>query len=425
MCSTRSGGTIIVLLHRFERFVDDAIVELVEFAAECVAGHFADQMLHDVVLAVHEYFLQSGGACKGFAGRKFAGGIDGMRAVGGAVAAEDVEILHAETERIHHDMATGAFGLGAMQFELLAEREVRDFLLRFLEGRSFGRRRFDAFAEERFHDPFAAENRAGAGGIGSERVDGGHAGDATAVFVGELDFAEFGAGDVGDFVDFREAFVGEGVVRIDELEERGIGLDDVIKNGSDFRDHGALEFGIELGEFFGVGPDFGAETFEVEPLEGEPFAERFGFGIGEHAMDLLAIDVRIEKFAGFREREEFFIRHGRPEEVGKAAGEWECGERLNALFFGFRFDQEKKIGRDENGFEREAEGRDVTIAAFPGAIEERHGTIDLGGFRRATIGKARNAGDDFVRGGARFFFAGLGIGAEDPCPGGFQFGRFG
>src|ERR1051325_4339166 len=54
-------GMILIFLHRFECAIDNAFVELVEFAPEGVAGHFARQMFHDLIFAAHEYLLQSFG----------------------------------------------------------------------------------------------------------------------------------------------------------------------------------------------------------------------------------------------------------------------------------------------------------------------------------------------------------------------------
>src|SRR5688500_18514844 len=61
------GGAILVVLQGLERAIDDAFVELVEFAPEGVTGHFARQMFHDLIFAAHENVLQSFRSCKAFA----------------------------------------------------------------------------------------------------------------------------------------------------------------------------------------------------------------------------------------------------------------------------------------------------------------------------------------------------------------------
>ena len=77
-----------------------------------------------------------------------------------APAAEDIEVFHAEAEWIHFVMATGAFGLLAMELELGSQRQVFRLCLGFLECGNVRGRHFYSFAEEGFEDPATAEDRA-------------------------------------------------------------------------------------------------------------------------------------------------------------------------------------------------------------------------------------------------------------------------
>src|SRR3954462_2338245 len=87
------GGAILVFLHGFKRAINHAFVELVEFAPESVAGHFAREMFHDLIFAAHEYLLQSFRPCKGFARGQSPGRVESKAPIGVAPAAKVIKIL--------------------------------------------------------------------------------------------------------------------------------------------------------------------------------------------------------------------------------------------------------------------------------------------------------------------------------------------
>jgi len=91
-----------------------------------------------------------------------------------------------------------------------------------------------------------------------------------------------------------EGFVEVGVVSKDDVGEGAILAEDVFQEELGFRGEGLAELGGEFGEFLAVHLGGLGEVCEVQPLGGEAGGEGGGFGVFEHALDVLLADLRFE-----------------------------------------------------------------------------------------------------------------------------------
>ncbi len=253
-----------------------------------------------------------GEVLKGLAADEVAGGVDGFAVVFGAEAADGVEVFEGEADGIEEGVAAGAGGFFAMGGELFTEGEFLLAAFAFID-------RGDALgcgwgwgAEDVFEEEFAAFDGGSAGGGGGDGEDAAVGEDAAAGSALERDFLQFVAFDAGEVVVFGEAFVGEGVVGVEEVEDGEVFFDEVGEEGFGF----APEVRLDFVEVFEAGV-VGVEVFEVaklEPLAGEVFGEGLGTPVGEHAVDGGG-EVGTE-FGFGGELEEFFVWRSGPEEVG-------------------------------------------------------------------------------------------------------------
>ena len=214
-------------------------------------------------------------------------------------------------------MAVGAFGVFAVEVELLAEGEAIGLGVISWELPGVGWRWGGGVAEHGVENPDSSMDGAGAEGERSGGESATHAEDSTTVFVMERDFAEFASGD-GFFepVVARESGVGEGVVAVDELGEGAVLANEVGEEFDAFVIHRAAEFGGEGGEAFGVGIGMLDHFFEFEPTSGEVSCEGGKLRARDHAKSLCVEDLGLAELAFVGEFEELAVGHGGPEEVG-------------------------------------------------------------------------------------------------------------
>src|SRR5437762_13354623 len=109
-------------------------------------------------------------------------------------------------------------------------------------------------------------------------MDGGHASNPAASAIGEADLLHAAARSVGKAVQLREALVDEGVIAVDQVQDRPIGLYNVIKVGNHFLPHGFAKVAVELGKFLCVRFYLGSEAVDIEPLQSKTFAQGLGLG---------------------------------------------------------------------------------------------------------------------------------------------------
>ena len=156
-----------------------------------------------------------------------------MIRLGGAPLAEGVEIFEGESERIHAAVAGIAGRVGGVQRHIFAERHLREF---FRAGGIFqpgdvGRRRSGRRAQNRFQNKDAAFHGRRARGIRRYREHaavGQHAAPRAVRWQHHL--AHRPTGDAGDAIMLGELLVEKRVVAIDQLGERTVLFEYVLKN---------------------------------------------------------------------------------------------------------------------------------------------------------------------------------------------------
>ena len=383
------GEPIVLGANSGDNLADGGAVAEVQATAQSVRQQLLGEGLGEGVRVGAKDELQFGGGGEALPIGEFGGGIDGSAAVGRAPAADRIVVFEAEAEGVHAGVATGADGVGAMFFELLAEgsRVGSGF---FVERGDVGRRGWRGLMEKVFKNPFASDDRARAGGIGRYGEDAGLGEDAAALQAVEFDAAEVIAGDTRDAVVTGEAFVQERKAAIKEVED-----------GAVFSEYGGEElFGFDAhvgGEFAGEGGEDGwvwlkdGEVPGLEPLGGEAFGEGTGFGVGEQSAGLIG-ESGVE-LVGIGLPVEFGVGEGAPKEVGQAGGELMArqGAGTGAAV---ALDAEEEVGGDEEGSQSGSHGLFERAGSGLLLVRERQEAIEFGGFDGPAEGLAGEGGED-------------------------------
>ncbi len=110
-------------------------------------------------------------------------------------------------------------------------------------------------------------------------MHGSHAENAAPIGVSEVDPLKIRAVDVGDSIELRQPMIDEGIIALDQIEERAISAQQVIEKCGQLGSHRGVEFSVEFRIFFGIRPHLRAKAINVEPLQREPFAQCVSFGI--------------------------------------------------------------------------------------------------------------------------------------------------
>ena len=209
---------------------------------------------------------------------------------------------------------------------------------------------------------------------------------------------ELVAFQAGEAVVFGEAFVGEGVVGVEEVEGGEVFFDEIGEEGFGFAPEVILDF-VEVFEAGVVGVEV-FEVAELEPLAGEVFGEGFGAPVGEHAVDGGG-EVGAEFGIG-GELEEFVVWGGGPEEVGEAGGEGEFVDEMGAVEIGADGGGGgvvEEAGGDEEAFEEETKGAEGAFAIGEGVFGELSPALGFFGRERAAEEARGHAGGEGGDGG--------------------------
>ena len=285
-----------------------------------------------------------------------------------------------------------------MSGELFTEGEFLLAALAFVDGGNALGGGWRWGAEDVFEEEFAAFDGGGAGGRGGDGEDAAVGEDAAAGSALERDFLQFVAFDAGEVVVFSEAFVGEGVVGVEEVEDGEVFFDEVGEEGFGF----APEVRLDFVEVFEAGV-VGVEVFEVaklEPLAGEVFGEGFGAPVGEHAIDGGGEAGAEFGFGG--ELEEFFVWRSGPEEVGEAGGEGELVDELATVEVGsdgVGGGMVEEARGDEEAFEEETESAEGAFAVREGGCGELRPALGFFWRERASEEAGGHAGGEGGDGG--------------------------
>src|SRR5258708_32811062 len=98
-------------------------------------------------------------------------------------------------------------------------------------------------------------------------MHGGHAEDTAPIGVSEVDPVKIRAVDAGDSRELRKSMIDEGIIALDQIEERAIGAQQVIEKRGQLGSHRGVEFSIEFRIFLAISPYLRAKAINVEPWQ--------------------------------------------------------------------------------------------------------------------------------------------------------------
>ena len=154
-------------------------------------------------------------------------------------------------------------------------------------------------AEDAFHDPDAAKNRRRGGAVGGhfENARLSHDSAADGVFR-ERDLAHRDSVDAGDAVVFRQTFIEEREVGIDDGARREVAVEQFLHEETGFFDGGELQRIVEFVVVVeGGGGRAVVDLAEVEPVVGESVDEAAGLRVVEQAIGLGSEDFGLAELA--------------------------------------------------------------------------------------------------------------------------------
>ena len=209
----------------------------------------------------------------------------GEGAIAVTPAAHHIEAFEGESRRIDLTVAGSACGIGAVAVELLADGD-RASDIRLKCGHARGRGGVEA--EDALHDPDAAQNGRRCSPIRGHLENARLSQDSAADGVfRERDLAHRDSADAGDAIVFRQTFVEEGEVGIDDGARREVAVEEFLDEETGFFDGGELERVVEFVVVIeGAGRGAVVDLAEVEPVVGQSVDEAAGLRVVEQAIRL-------------------------------------------------------------------------------------------------------------------------------------------
>jgi hypothetical protein len=175
---------------------------------------------------------------------------------------------------------------------------------------------------------------------------------ATRRAVVEADAAEEAALNIRDAVVFGKAFVEEGVVSRQQLENASIALQNACHEQLSFAD----ECGTQRFVIVRIKKDirfFGCDIPQKQPLRREVGHHRSGARVREHTRDLCIQNLCFAKPSCDRKLKQFIVRDAAPEEERYSGRQLDVADGGNAcLGFGFALDSIEKLRTDEQTLQR-------------------------------------------------------------------------
>ena len=144
---------------------------------------------------------------------------------------------------------------------------------------------------------------------------------------------------------FGQGLVQEGVVGVQQLENRPILVEDGVEERNGLLDHRVAQFGRVLGEEFLVGLGQIGQAADAEPLAGKVLGHRPRLGIGQHPPYLEREHLGVMEPPGVGKVRQLAVGHARPEEIGEATGQLVVGDAIRALDVGAVALEEKEEAR--------------------------------------------------------------------------------
>ena len=309
--------------------------------------------------------------------------------VGVAPAAEVVEVLQAEADRVDAAVAGAARGVAGVHLQLLPEAEpaqVAELLRQDPRARRGRRRRV---AEQHVEHVVAALDRAGVLVVRRQGQDAAVAQVAAAVRVVEPHAAHVIALDALHAVERGgELLVDEGVVGVDEPPDRLVAANERQEEQRRLVAHRGHQRVGAPRVVDRVEPDPGADVLEAEPLGREAGAEGVGLRVVEHPVDLRFEHRRVAQRAAAGEAAQLGVRHRGPEEIGEARGEVPVADAVRPGSVGRRrrLDAQQEPRRDQHRLQHHLHRVLERLARPPRRAVAVEGPGDVPGAGRAPPG---------------------------------------
>ena len=337
--------------------------------------------------------------------------------LGGAPAADAVEVLEREAQRVHGPVARGAGRVRAVDLHELAQRRRRLALAARLQVGHVGRRGRRRGPEQVLEHPLAAGHRRRPVRVGGEGQDARLPQDARPPVVGPRHPPEVVPVNVGNPVVLGEALVHEGVVGRHQLGQRPVVAHLRLEEELGLPLHRGAQVLVEHGEHRRVRPRV-AEPAQPEPLGREAVGQRAPrAGLGQHAAHLGLEHRRLLQRSRDRRVEQLLVGDAPPEEEREPRRELEVAHRIGDARLDPRrrvLDAEHELGIGEQELERGLDARlEPALAAsrLVEASQQAHVAVR----HRAPVRAPRQVGEDLL-GAPRLFVRACRPAHEDALP---------
>ena len=265
--------------------------------------------------------------------------------------AGEIEILERESDGIHNLVTCRADGIVAMRLHLFSHRNKLRRGGIFRQGRHIRRRKRRRGAEDIFENPLASRHRRSSGRNRRDQQNTALAQQAAARVIRQLHAAKAAAVDAWYPIMLCQAFVDEGVIRVQQIDHAPVLSNVAIEEQLGFTPEGFPKIVVETGRFRpGV-----LEFSQVKPLAGEVLGQRRRFGIGQHAASLMRKNPGIMQLVLLCQPKQFVIRNAAPKEEGKPGGQFEIADGIDPArrrARRFLFEAEDEPGIDEDARQR-------------------------------------------------------------------------
>ena len=317
----------------------------------------------------------------------------------GAPLTDGVVVFPGEAQRIDAAVAGGAVRIRGVDFQSLTDRHLVAFRRHRFDGIDVCRRWRRRFVEDGLAEPDTAMDGAVAGAVGGQAEHRAHGEQAAALVLGlERDALEAVRLRFGQAVESTEARIRHRPIGVDELFEGTVLgehlLEELHRLSAQACFQPLVVGGIEL-----LVRRKHAHPVQLQPLAREVFDETVDPAVGQKAVHFFFQSLAFQgSFAGGDS--ERVVRHGTPEEIGKAGGQLPVVEVVADLRL--TFDEVEEVPGGEQALQRDLIGGGQRHAGL--ALGTVGGEIDIQLLQpdRPTPGALGEAlqmlGDDLRRG---------------------------
>src|SRR3569833_2070261 len=393
--------TVVVLRRAAHDRTHGRHIGVIESSAQRIFKQFLGERQGELLRLLHEMFAHIRRATQ-LHPSELATRIDHRRGlmILVAPAADGIEVLKREPQRIEDAVALIARGIGAMSLHPLSYGlgllAIHVFLQRF----HARRRRMWRCARDVLQNPGAPLHRRGAVRVGGPHEEAALAEQAPTIRIRERHTTELLALDVRDTVLAGQPLVYERIVPIQQPDHALV----VPQHAGDEKLGLLLEGGaqrtVELREEAGIRLD-PIDLVNIQPLVRKVIDEGVGTRIGEHTPDLLCQHRGLLQLIVARCAQQLVIRSLATQEERQARGELEIAEPVGVA--GLRvcrwhLDAIQELRTGQDGRERLLDAA-FEAMLFPPRLVEALGTCVSGITHRTPIRAPREARDDLLRAG--------------------------